>query len=70
MQSRTDHGVDSVGADQRVALGSAAVVEPQDYALSYGLASHGLVSETKRAGYSRRQRIRQDTQQSGRNIVT
>ena len=63
MQSCTDRGVDSVGTDQRVAFGGAAVVEPQDYALSYGLASDGLMSETKRAGCSHRHRIRQNTQQ-------
>src|SRR5450631_4050893 len=63
MQSCTDRGVDSVGADQCVAFGGAAVVEPQDDARSYGLASHGPMSQTKRAGCSRRHRIRQDTKQ-------
>ena len=61
MQSGTDHGVDSVSADQRVAFGGAAVVEPQDCARAYGLASDGPASQTKRAGCSRRHRIRQDT---------
>jgi hypothetical protein len=54
MQSCTDRGVDSVGADQRVAFGGAAVVEPQHDALTYGLASDGLMSETKRAGCNHR----------------
>ena len=36
--------MDAVGADQRVAFSGAAVVEPQNYALSYGLASHGPMS--------------------------
>src|SRR5687767_11526201 len=63
MQSCTHHGVDPVGANQRVAFGGAAVIEPQDYARSYGLASDSPMSQTKRAGDSRRHRIRQDTQQ-------